>query len=206
MTRWQDLTGGDGGDAYVRRMDEHMAKGDGVHGEADLCEWLLPGGGSILDAGCGTGRVAIELSRRGYDCVGVDLDESMLSVARSRGSDVEWVLADLSTLDLGRSFDLALCAGNVIPLLEAGTESAATRSIADHLDPGGLLVCGFGLDVAHLPLDEAPVTLNEYDTWCESVGLELVDRWATWERAPFDGGGYHVSVHRRADQPVDTAR
>ena len=52
------------------------ASGQSIHGEA---EFLLGyGPESVLDAGCGTGRVAIELERRGIDSVGVDLDRKML--------------------------------------------------------------------------------------------------------------------------------
>src|SRR5919204_5229355 len=51
--------------------------GENVHGEADFVESFHPG--SVLDAGCGTGRVAIELARRGIEVVGVDLDPGMLA-------------------------------------------------------------------------------------------------------------------------------
>ncbi len=69
--------------------------------------------------------------------------------------------------------------------------------MAGVLRRGGALVCGFGLDVAHLPLDHVPVSLPDYDAWCADAGLVLAQRLATWEGAPFDDGGYHVSVHRR---------
>jgi hypothetical protein len=53
-----------------------------------------------------------------------------------------------------------------------------------------------GLDPPHLPLEEAPVDLPSYDGWCASAGLVLEERWSTWARDPYDGGGYAVSVHR----------
>ena len=40
----------------------------------------------MLDAGCGTGRVAIELAARGFSVVGMDLDEAMLDTARAEGT------------------------------------------------------------------------------------------------------------------------
>lgn len=199
-TRWQGLTGDAEGEAYAARLAARAATGADMHGEADRVEAVLDGRvGRVLDAGCGTGRVAIELARRGHEVVGVDLDPSMLAVARRDGPDLRWFradLADLDDLELGAPFDVVLCAGNVVPLLAAGTEPAAIGAMAAVLRPGGRLVCGFGLDVAHLPLDHVPVTLDAYDAWCAEVGLVLVDRFATWEGAPFDGGGYHVSVHR----------
>ena len=72
VTRWQ-------GDEYQRRFDELASKGVDVHGEADFVMRYRPA--SVLDAGCGTGRVAIELARRGVDVVGVDVDASMLATA-----------------------------------------------------------------------------------------------------------------------------
>ena len=91
-----------------------------------------------------------------------------------------------------------LAAGNVLPLLDRGTEAEVVERLAGGLVPGGLLVAGFGLDAAHLPLPAAPFGLAEYDAWCTAAGLSLVDRFATWDGAAFvAGGGYAVSVHRR---------
>jgi hypothetical protein len=72
------------------------------------------------------------------------------------------------------------------------------RALAARLVPGGLLVAGFGLDAAHLPLTQAPFGIQEYDAWCLAADLELVSRYATWAATPDDGGGYAVNVHRRA--------
>ena len=62
MTRWSDATGGGGGQDYAARFDALAAAGTDVHGEASLCAALLPPGARVLDAGCGTGRVAIRLA------------------------------------------------------------------------------------------------------------------------------------------------
>jgi SAM-dependent methyltransferase len=203
-SRWTDLTGGAGsnGDEYAARFDRLAESGTDVHGEARLCDSLLGAPGRVLDAGCGTGRVAIRLAELGHDCTGVDADESMLDVARARAPGLSWVLADLFTLDvdaLGREgFDLVVAAGNVIPLLAAGTEALVVSRLAALLNPGAWLVAGFGLDPEHLPLDDAPVDLASYDQWCTDAGLAAVDRFATWDGDPYVGGGYAVSVHRRS--------
>src|SRR5687768_2177284 len=98
MSRWSELTGGAEGRAYAARFDALAAGGVDIHGEATFCERLRPPPARILDAGCGTGRVAIRLAERGYDCVGVDLDASMLEVARERAPHVPWLLGDLASL------------------------------------------------------------------------------------------------------------
>jgi hypothetical protein len=92
---------------------------------------------------------------------------------------------------------MVVAAGNVIPLLAPGTEPRAVAGLAALLRPGGLLVSGFGLDAAHLPLASATVALADYDAWCEASGLISKQRLATWDGAAYDGGGYAVSVHRR---------
>jgi SAM-dependent methyltransferase len=141
--------------------------------------------------------VAIRLAELDHDVVGVDLDQGMLDRARRDAPDLSWYVADLAQLRLpDELFDVVLTAGNVIPLVSAGDEARVVARLAAHLRPGGLLVSGFGLDAAHLPLDDATVTLEQYDAWCAEAGLDLLDRFATWDRQPFEGGGYAVSVHR----------
>ncbi|GAB3279061.1 class I SAM-dependent methyltransferase [Parasphingorhabdus pacifica] len=175
------------GDDYQRRFDELASSGMDIHGEADLVEAYSPS--SVLDAGCGTGRVAIELARRGIDVVGTDVDASMLATARRIAPDIAWVESDLAELDLDRRFDLVLLAGNVPLFTAPGTESALVAGATRHVEPGGVLVSGFSLDRGY--------GVADYDSHAESAGLELVERFATWERDPFADGDYAVSVHRR---------
>ncbi|MBM7440409.1 bifunctional 2-polyprenyl-6-hydroxyphenol methylase/3-demethylubiquinol 3-O-methyltransferase UbiG [Streptomyces sp. HB132] len=197
--RWAELTGGQTGEKYAQRFAQLAESGYDVHGEAAFCAALLKPAARVLDAGCGTGRISSRLAELGHRCTGVDIDSSMLAVARRDAPTQEWVLGDLarlSTLGLEPGFDLALAAGNVIPLLAPGTESAVVRQLAAMLRPGGLLVTGMGLDAAHLPLPEPPVTLAEFDDWCAQAGLTLRQRYATWGGDPYhQGGGYAVSVH-----------
>lgn len=223
--------GPDRGERYAAQFARLVAQGVDVHGEATLCASLAPVGSRVLDAGCGTGRVAVRLAELGYVCTGVDLDESMLAQARASGIEVTWILADLADLahvasrpasppvpaqaqagetgfsgnpeltghpGLAEPFDLVLAAGNVIPLLAPGTEEQVIVGLASYLRPGGILVAGFGLDPAHLPLPAAPFGLPEYDAWCGRAGLTLERRLGTWDGAAFDpAGGYAVSIHRR---------
>ncbi|MFJ9350788.1 class I SAM-dependent methyltransferase [Streptomyces sp. NPDC101237] len=201
MSRWHELTGGTSGRTYAERFAALARTGKDLHGEARLCAALVSVGARVLDAGCGTGRVMIRLAELGYDCTGVDLDASMLAVARQQAPELPWIQADLTefepaALGVAAGFDLVVAAGNIFPLLAPGTEAAVAGRLAAALRPGGLLVAGFGLDEAHLPVPPG-ITLPEYDDCCAAAGLTLVDRFATWDADPYDGGGYAVSVHRR---------
>ena len=176
------------GDDYQARFDRLAAAGADVHGEADFVMTFAPA--TVLDAGCGTGRVAIELARRGVDVVGVDTDASMLATARALGPDLTWVEHDLVGLDLGRTFDLVVMAGNVPLFTPPGTETALVAGAARHVAPGGYLVAGFSLGRGY--------GIDRYDVDCAAAGLAFVERFATWDRKPFAGGDYAVSVHSRA--------
>lgn len=174
---------------YDRRWDDLAAAGHNVHGEADLIESLGPR--TVLDAGCGTGRVAVELARRGLDVTGVDIDPAMLAQARAKAPDLPWVLGDLAALDLRRTFDAIVAAGNVMIFVAPGTEPAVVFRLAAHLDAGGLLIAGFSLNPGGLDV-------LSYDRYATGAGLDLVERWATWDREPYEAdGAYAVSVHRR---------
>lgn len=124
MSRWLEETGGERGPSYEQAFRDLAASGVDVHGEAAFVERVLatldPVGRSVLDAGCGTGRVARELARRGTSVVGVDSDASMLDVARAETPDLTWVQADLAMLDLAERFDVVVAAGNVVVFLAPG--------------------------------------------------------------------------------------
>ena len=181
MTAWD-------GEDYQRRFDALAERGIDVHGEADFVAARSPI--SVLDAGCGTGRVAIELARRGIDVVGVDADASMIDTARRRAPDVTWVHDDMAAVHLGRRFDVVVMAGNVPLFTPPGTQAALVAGCGRHVASDGVLVAGFQLDGRY--------PLEQYDTDAGAAGLELAERYATWDGDPYTGGDYAVSVHRRA--------
>ena len=176
-------------DEYDARWARMAAAGEAVHGEADLVAAFDPS--RVLDAGCGTGRVAAELARRGIEVVGVDADPDMIERARRRAPQLEWVLADLATLDLGRTFDVVVLAGNVLPFVEPADRAVAAAGCARHVDVGGRLVSGAGLATGW-------PTVDELDAWSAAAGLELEARYAGWDREPWDATSrYAVTVSRR---------
>ena len=186
-SRWRSGKEFTGGDDYDARWRALAAEGKSIHGEADLVCRFEPA--SVLDAGCGTGRVAIELAARGIDVVGVDLDPTMIGHARLKAPELEWIEADLASVDVGRQFDVVVMAGNVMIFVAPQTEAAVVANMARHVSPGGHLIAGFQLGQSF--------GVVAYDAAAADAGLEPVERFSTWEGAPWTpGGDYAVSVHR----------
>ena len=178
------------GDDYQARFDQLAASGQDVHGEAAFVLGLDPPPTSVLDAGCGTGRVAIELARRGVSVVGADIDPAMLDTARRLAPELTWIEANLAELDLVQTFDAVVLAGNVLHFVAPGTQAEVVRRCGEHLGPAGVLVAGFSLRPGRYDLDQ-------FDEAATDAGLMVAERWATWDRQPWhEGGDYAVTVCR----------
>lgn len=100
----------------------------------------------ILDIGCGTGRHSIELARRGYTVVGIDLSESLLQRAREKASGqnlpIVFQKQDARNLPFSQEFDLAimLCEG-AFPLMETDEMNfQILQNAANALKPNGKLI------------------------------------------------------------------
>lgn len=174
-------------DDYDRRWVEMAERGEAVHGEADLVTRMAPR--SVLDAGCGTGRIAIELDRRGIHVVGVDLDPDMIAAARRKAPELDWHVADLSAVALERDFELVLMAGNILLFCQPEVRRPILANLAGHLADDAPLVAGMSV--------ERTYTVEHFDADAAAAGLEVVERLATWHGDPFTGGDYHVSILRR---------
>lgn len=96
---------------------------------------------SLLDVGCGTGRDLAYLAGRCGDCVGVDLQESMIDFARKRRGHIDVRVGDMRSVRLGRTFEAITCMGIAIANLHADDDlSQALATFAAHSEPGTLLV------------------------------------------------------------------
>ncbi|MBI3241179.1 MAG: class I SAM-dependent methyltransferase [Chloroflexi bacterium] len=97
-------------------------------------------GNSLLDVACGTGSHILHL-RQHYDVSGLDLDPSILKVARQRCPDVNFYQADMADFQLDHQFDVVTCLFSSIGYVK--TVEGLGRAIATmkrHLQPDGLLV------------------------------------------------------------------
>ncbi len=104
-------------------------------GEPELIHAVVGAGTSILDLGCGPGRIAGPLAALGHQVVGVD-DGAGMVAALPPG--VDGVVADARTVRLGRTFGAVLLASHLVNAPGDGPAFAATA--AAHLAPGGLVV------------------------------------------------------------------
>lgn len=101
---------------------------------------INPDARTLLDVACGTGGHLVHL-QRSFDVAGLDLDEAMLDVARSRLPGVDLVRADMQAFDLARTFDAIVCLFSSIGhLADAATLAESIACMSRHLATGGVLI------------------------------------------------------------------
>jgi SAM-dependent methyltransferase len=104
----------------------------------------MPPGSAVADLGCGRGRHAIPLSRRGYRVTGIDLSEKMLRMARERaekeGVAVEWVREDMREFVRPGSFDAVLSLFSSFGFFGDEENQKVLDNVGRSLKPGGALL------------------------------------------------------------------
>ena len=109
-----------------------------------FCLSLARQAGSVLDLGCGTGRLATAIAlQTGAQVTGVDPAGAMLAIAAAKpgGDKVRWIRADACDLALEARFDLVVLTGHAFQVfLDQSARSALLASIARHLTPQGRFI------------------------------------------------------------------
>lgn len=137
-------------------------------GEIDLAGSILlklaqEAAGSVLELGCGTGRVTIPLAQAGIPITGLDVTPGMLAraQAKSPGLPITWVEADVRSFRLDHSFKLIFTRGAVFQhLLQRSDQEAFLTRVKEHLAPDGCLL----LDIGFKP-PPAMIDVPEEQDW-----------------------------------------
>ncbi len=104
----------------------------------------LPSKGSVLDLGCGGGSpVAENLVAQGIQVSGVDSSPTLIKLCRSRLSDQEWIVGDMRTISLGRTFD-GILAWDSFFHLQPDDQRAMFEIFAAHANPKTMLMFNTG--------------------------------------------------------------
>jgi SAM-dependent methyltransferase len=150
-------------------------------GEPELIHDLVAAGGSILDLGCGPGRIAGPLAALGHPVTGVDDGAGMIAALPA---GVEGIVADARTVRLGRHFDAVLLASHLLTDPEHGSAFAATAGA--HLALGGVVIAEV------YPAGYDPRARVGQVQWLGDAHVELV-------RAQVRGGILHAEVRYGVD-------
>lgn len=127
----------------VAGYDEQMRASPLAGADVAFCTRAFPAAGRLLDLGCGTGRLCGHFAAKGLECVGVDLSEEMLAVARANVPGATFVRANLVDLTEppGGPFDCAACLFSTLGMVRG--EANRARVLANAfaaLKPGGAFV------------------------------------------------------------------
>lgn len=122
-------------DVFPAHVAEHY-----LDKRAGLVKAVLPLGGSVLDVGCGTGRLGAWIAGEGYRVYGVDLSTAMLRKALDRGLRGVWAAVAWALPFADDSFDLALTVATLHHLETPERVARTVREMGRVVRPGGLVV------------------------------------------------------------------
>ena len=145
-------------------------------------------GGTVLDLGCGTGRILLRLAEAGFEVVGVDFSQPMLGVCREKVSRespdvqkrIELVHADMARFAVARSFRLVILPYRSFQYLTSTEDQLSCLAcVRSHLEPGGLLALDVFNPSVHFLASEhgagnAP-EWEEYDTLPDGTRVAIAD-------------------------------
>jgi len=178
--QWYELLFENYGRTYDRENFTH-----GTIGECDFLEKEINFDKSlkILDVGCGTGRHAIELTKRGYNVTGIDLSESQLKRAREKAQvnnlSIDFQCQDARNLPFDSEFDVAimLCEGGFSLMETDEMNFEILKSVTKSLKPDAKLIFTTlnGLFPLYHSVDEFHTsTVEEGNSICKNSSFDLM--------------------------------
>ncbi len=172
---------------------------------------------TAVDLACGTGSVTAILAREGFDTIGVDMSEEMLTEAFMKVSDMEnpprFVCQKLQELHLPRGVDLAVCALDSLDYITNPADCAeAIRRVYKALNPGGIFIFDVNTPEKLRAMDGQVFLDEDDDVYCVwrgefdeetnicSYGMDLFQREGeAWTRSFEEHREYAYSENQLRD-------
>jgi SAM-dependent methyltransferase len=157
-------------DPHIYDLENNTFEPDGPF----LLEIARKTGNPVLELGCGTGRLTIPMAQAGVEITGLDLVDGMLERAKQKAGElpIPWVLADVRTFQLDRTYRLIFESGSVFQhMLSRPDQEAFLTRVREHLDEDGLFV--FGTFFPHLDMLESVEEEKEWFITHHPDGREI---------------------------------
>ncbi len=165
-------------------------------------------GGTVLELGCGTGRVSIPIARAGIDIVGIDASSAMLTRAREKSREagipnLKLLWADMRDFNLSSEFNLVIIPfRGLLSLLSVDDEIRTLTNIKRHLAPGGKLIFDIFVPDLNMMVQEGDVPYHFRDVTDTETGRHLV----VWNQANYDAFSQVMSIRTTIEQLDDSGR
>jgi SAM-dependent methyltransferase len=176
----------------------------GTEGDVDFYRRVASGASTVLELGCGDGRIARALAADGVEVVALDTLAEALAKGRSakHGEEVTWVLGSMDEFDLGRTFERIIAPYNAVYCLTTReAQGACFAAVANHLAPDGYFVFDcWSAEQFHAEADEdeaiEPELVAEIEVSGAAYRVFESSRWdreahfldVTYSYEPLDGG------------------
>jgi SAM-dependent methyltransferase len=166
------------GERVAARYDESSAHRFEPELVGPVVDFLteLAGGGTALELGIGTGRIALPLAQRGIRVHGIDLSEAMVARLRTKpgAEDIGVTIGDFARTRVEGTFSIAYLLFNTIMNLTTQDEQVECfQNVAAHLEPGGCFVIEVGVpELQRLPPGE---TIRPFEVSATRLGFDEYD-------------------------------
>lgn len=154
--------------------------------------------GSVLELGCGTGRVTVPMAQAGIDVVGLDSSAKMLQVARRKArrarpldGDITWVRSDMREFSLNQKFRLVVIPyRGFLSILNVEQQRRCLENIRYHLMPHGRLIFDIFVPDLDTLTDNTSTLVHSWDVTDPDTDRRLV----VWDQSRFDNHNQIMDV------------
>ncbi|MGM0718558.1 MAG: class I SAM-dependent methyltransferase [Halobacteriota archaeon] len=164
----------------------------------DILQLLKPRGGErILDIGCGTGHLTVQIAREGAEVIGIDTSQEMVETARENHPTLPVILGDAGSVEFSVSFD-AVFSNAALHWME--DQRAVVHNVFSHLTDGGRFVAEFGGDGNVNAIESAVRSV------CRARGYDVTSPWyfptPAEHASVLESAGFEVRHMRLIDRPT----